>query len=87
VSGREACERTTRLFPADLEPVAAIGPDVAHRLATAFGLTVANVRGDARDVATWVGPHDVLLAAIERRRRLASACATTYLETLRRVLA
>ena len=58
--------------------------DVAHRLAIAFGLTVADVRADVRDVATWHGPNDDdLLASLKARRKLGVESAATYLRDLR----
>jgi hypothetical protein len=73
-------------FQTNIDPGAALPPHVAHAVAIRFGLTVADVRVDARDVATWSVPDQQLLTAIEHRRRLAPTAAATYLETLRRVL-
>jgi hypothetical protein len=73
-------------FQTSFDPGASIPPGVAYQVAITFGLTIADVRVDARDVATWGGPDDVLLAAIAHRRRLAPTAAAAYLETLRRVL-
>jgi hypothetical protein len=74
------------LFEPAPDPAASIPPDLAHQVAIAFGLTVADVRVDVRDVASWVGPDAELLAALERRRRLAPTLAATYLARLRRAL-
>ena len=75
-------------FQDDLAQPWSIRPDVAHRLAIAFGLTVADVRTDARDVATWRGPNDHdLLTTIETRRGLDAAHAARYLQELRAELA
>ena len=64
-----------------------IRSDVAHRLAITFGLTVTDIRADARDVATWHAPNDDdLLASIGARRRLAVQDAATYLRNLRTAL-
>ena len=61
--------------------------DTAHRLAITFGLTVTNVRADARDVATWHGPSDdELLTSIGARRGLGVLDAATYLRNLRTAL-
>jgi hypothetical protein len=61
--------------------------DAAHRLAITFGLTVTDVRADARDVATWHGSNDDdLVAAIGARRRLGFQAAATYLRDLRTAL-
>ena len=58
--------------------------DASHRLAITFGLTVTDVRADARDVATWHGPSDdELLTSIGARRRLGVLDAATYLRNLR----
>jgi hypothetical protein len=64
-----------------------IQSDVAHRLVITFGLTVTNVRADARDVATWHGPSDdELLTSIGARRGLGVLDAATYLRNLRTAL-
>jgi hypothetical protein len=64
-----------------------IQSDFARRLAITFGLTVADVRADARDVATWHGPNDAdLLTSIGARRRLGVQDAATYLRNLRTAL-
>jgi hypothetical protein len=60
-----------------------IQPAAAHQLAITFGLTVADVRADTRDVATWHGTDDDLATAIGARRRLSVQDATTYLRNLR----
>ena len=59
---------------------------VVHRLAINFGLTVADVRADARDVATWHSTDDDLLTSIGKRRRLGIMDAATYLQNLRTAL-
>jgi hypothetical protein len=41
-----------------------IQPAAAHQLAITFGLTVADVRADTRDVATWRGTDDDLVPAL-----------------------
>jgi hypothetical protein len=58
----------------------------AHRLAITFGLTVADVRVDAHDVATWRGTDDDLAALIGARRRLGMQDAATYHRNLRAAL-
>ena len=64
-----------------------IGSKVAHQLAITFGLTVTDVRADARDVATWHGPNnDDLLTSIGARRGLGRMDAATYLQNLRAAL-
>jgi hypothetical protein len=64
-----------------------IGSKVAHQLAIAFGLTITDVRADARDVATWRGPNDDdLLTSIGARRGLGRLDAATYLQNLRAAL-
>ena len=60
--------------------------DAAHQLAITFGLTVADVRADAHDVATWHSSDDDLVAAIGARRRLGVQDAATYLRNLRTAL-
>ena len=60
--------------------------DAAHRLAITFGLTVADVRADAHDIATWHSTDDDLVAAIGARRRLGLQDAATYLRNLRAAL-
>jgi hypothetical protein len=64
-----------------------IPSDIAHHLAIVFGLTVADIRPDARDVGTWRGPDDVLIAAIGKRRRLATAAAVINHENVSTALA
>ncbi len=64
-----------------------IQPAAAHQLAITFGLTVTDVRADARDVATWRGPNDdELLTSIGARRRLGVQDTATYLRNLRTAL-
>jgi hypothetical protein len=59
-----------------------IRSDIAHQLAITFGLTLVNVRTDARDVATWHGPNeDDLLASIRARRGLGRLDAATTFRT------
>jgi hypothetical protein len=60
--------------------------DAVHRLAITFGLTPADVRADAHDVATWHSTGDDLLASIAKRRRLGVMDATDYLRNLRNEL-
>jgi hypothetical protein len=79
-------EGTMELFqpaPADFWP---IPPDVARQLAITFGLTVTDVRADARDVVRWHGPSEGLLTSIGARRRLGVQSAATYLQDLRAAL-
>jgi hypothetical protein len=65
-----------------------IRSDIAYRLARTFGLTLADVRTDARDVATWHGTNDDdLLTSIGARRGLGRLDATNYLQNLRAALA
>jgi hypothetical protein len=64
-----------------------IRSDIAHQLAIRFGLTLVNVRTDARDVATWQGPNDDdLLTSLGARRGLGRLDAATYLQKLRNAL-
>ena len=63
-----------------------IRPAVAHQLAIAFGLTVADVRIDARDVATWHSTDEDLLTSVGARRRLGVQDADTYVQLLRAAL-
>jgi hypothetical protein len=77
---------TVDLFQPNLDPSSSIPADVLHQVAITFGLTVADVRVDARDIATWVGADDGLLHGIAQRRRLAPTRAATYLEDLRTAL-
>ena len=78
---------TVDLFQPNLAQSWSIQSDVAHRLATTFGLTVTDVRADARDVATWHGLNDdELLTSIGARRRLGVLDAATYLRNLRTAL-
>jgi hypothetical protein len=75
------------MFQPNFAQTWSIQSDVAHRLAITFGLTVTDVRADARDVATWQGPDDAdLLTSIAARRRLGAQDATTYLRNLRTAL-
>jgi hypothetical protein len=75
------------LFQPNFAQSWSIQPDVAHRLAITFGLTVMDVRADAHDVATWHGSNDDhLLTSICARRRLGVQDATTYLRNLRTAL-
>jgi len=69
--------------PSDLWPISS---DTARQLALTFGLTAADVRADARDVARWHGASDDLLTSIETRRTLDAATAATYLRNLRTAL-
>jgi hypothetical protein len=74
-------------FQPDRGQAWSIGSDAAHKLAITFGLTVADVRADARDVATWHHPSDDdLLTSIGARRRLGVQTAATYLRSLRSAL-
>ena len=74
------------LFQPNLAQSWSIQSDVAHRLAITFGLTVTDVRADARDVATWHGTDDDLATAIGARRRLGVQDAATYLRNLQPAL-
>jgi hypothetical protein len=74
------------LFQSSFDPSSSIPTDVLHQVAITFGLTVAAVRVDARDIATWVGSDDGLVHGIAHRRRLAPTRAATYLESLRTAL-
>ena len=75
-------------FQTDLSQSWLIPSDAAHALAITFGLTVADVRTDAHDVATWHGlNHDDLLTSIGTRRRLDVATVAIYLRNLRTALA
>ncbi len=73
-------------FQPDLAQSWSMRSDAAHRLAITFGLTVADVRADARAVGTWHGSDDDLVAEIETRRRLDPAAAAIYLRKLRSAL-
>ena len=85
--GSLVAEATVDFHP-DFVPSWSIPSNVAHRLAITFGLTVAAVRTDAHDVATWRGPNDHdLLTTIETRRGLDAADAARYLHELRTELA
>jgi hypothetical protein len=75
------------LFRPDISPHRPIRSDFAHLLAIAFGLTVADVTADARDVATWQArDDDPLLTSIEARRRLDAANTAIYVRILRTAL-
>ena len=63
-----------------------IQSEAAHRLAIAFGLTVADVKADAQDVAAWHGSDADLAAAIGGRRLLDSAATSVYIRKLRSAL-
>jgi len=79
-------EGNVQLFqpaPADLWPISS---DTARQLALTFGLTAADVRADARDVAGWHGASDDLLTSIGARRSLGVQDAATYLRNLRTAL-
>jgi hypothetical protein len=72
----------------DLSQSQPLPPHAVRLVATTFGLAVADVRADARDVATRPDPNDDdLLATIETRRRLEATKAATYLRILRTALA
>jgi hypothetical protein len=73
-------------FEPDPAQAGSIGSKVAHQLAITFGLTVADVKADVRDVATWHGTDDDLVAAIGVRRQLGLQDAATYLRNLRTAL-
>jgi hypothetical protein len=74
-------------FQPNLAQLSSMQSDATHRLAITFGLTVTDVRADARDVATWHGANDDdLVAAIGTRRRLGFQAAATYLRDLRTAL-
>jgi hypothetical protein len=73
-------------FQPNLAQSGSMQSDAVHRLAIAFGLTVADVRVDAHNVATCHGSNDDLVAAIGARRRLGVQDAATYLQNLRTAL-